>query len=199
VNSPVLAATIVMLVCAIVGVRAVFALPLHPRANWVFRVTRSWLVKDCVAGGRWSLYTLAVAPVWTMSAATCLSLWPWRAAVGHLAILAAVAMCAVELCLVGFRKVPFTCMYLPGKSQLHLSALGGVALLWFVVLGVRYELRLLESFWGTAGLVVALVNCAATLRWLGASGEEVTFEDEFEPAVQTLGLNRDGAWEFGGS
>ena len=38
-NTPLLAASIVMMALAIVGTRVVFAMPLDLRANWIFRVT----------------------------------------------------------------------------------------------------------------------------------------------------------------
>jgi hypothetical protein len=45
---------------------------------------------------------------------------PCRQVVAHLAILALLGWILAELCLIGFYKVPFTCSYLPGKSNIQL-------------------------------------------------------------------------------
>jgi hypothetical protein len=51
-----------------------------------------------------------------VSAAVCLSLWSWRPAAMHLFLLALLAIILADVALWGFRKIPFTCSYLPGKS-----------------------------------------------------------------------------------
>jgi hypothetical protein len=199
VNEPLLAATITMMGFAMIGTRVAFSMPLDPRGNWIFRVTGARRVPECLAGARRSLLLLSAAPMWILSAVCCFWLWPWRAAAGHLAILALVALILAELCLYGFHKIPFTCSYLPGKSQVHLAILGGFALLWFIILSVVYERQALAD---PKLFVPALTGFAvvwACLRWrttARASEEdaEVQFEEVAAPAVQVLGLNRDGSW-----
>ena len=98
-----------------------------------------------LAAGRRSLLLLSVAPVWLGSAALCLRLWPWRQAAGHLAILGLIGILLADLCLHGFRKIPFTCSYLPGKSQVNMVFLGAVGLLWGVMLSVKVERQALQE------------------------------------------------------
>jgi len=198
-NAPLLVAGIAMMGCAMIGTRVAFSIPLDLRGNWIFRVTGARRVPECLAGSRRALLLLSAAPVWMASAGFCFWLWPWRAAAGHQAILAAVALILAELCLHGFHKIPFTCSYLPGKSQVHLAIWGAVSLLWFIILSVRYELDALED---PARFVPALIGLAvvwACLRWRTAAHArreeaEVRFEELAAPAVLVLGLNRDGAW-----
>jgi len=201
-NAPLLVAGIAMMGCATIGTRVAFSIPLDLRGNWIFRVTGARRVPECLAGSRRALLLLSAAPVWVASAGFCFWLWPWRAAAGHQAILAAVALILAELCLHGFHKIPFTCSYLPGKSQVHLAIWGALSLLWFIILSVRYELDALED---PARFVPALIGLAAVwacLRWRTAAHArseeaEVEFEEVAAPAVQVLGLNRDGAWPSG--
>jgi CubicO group peptidase (beta-lactamase class C family) len=202
VNEPLLAATITMLSFAMIGTRVAFSIPLDLRGNWVFRVTGARRVPECLVAARRSLLLLSAAPVWILSAVGCFWLWPWRAAAGHLAILALVALTLAELCLYGFHKIPFTCSYLPGKSQVHLAILGGLSLLWFIILSVVYERQALAD---PVLFVPALIGFAllwACLRWrtaahASAEEAEVQFEEVAAPAVQVLGLNRDGSWPVG--
>jgi CubicO group peptidase (beta-lactamase class C family) len=199
VNESLLAATITMMGFAMIGTRVAFSIPLDLRGNWIFRVTGARRVPECLAGARRSLLLLSAAPMWILSAVCCFWLWPWRAAAGHLAILTLMALAFAELCLHGFHKIPFTCSYLPGKSQVHLAILGSLALLWFIILSVVYERQALAD---PKLFVPALIGFAvvwACLRWrttARASEEdaEVQFEEVAAPAVQVLGLNRDGSW-----
>jgi hypothetical protein len=199
VNADMLAASIAMMGFAMIGTRVAFSIPLDLRGNWIFRVTGARRVPECLAGSRRSLLLLSAAPVWMASAVFCLWMWPWRAAAGHLAVLAAVALILAELSLHGFHKIPFTCSYLPGKSQVHLVIWGALALLWCIILSVKYELDALEDPARFVPALLGLLIVWACLRWRTAAharsqDAEVQFEEVAAPAVLVLGLNRDGAW-----
>ena len=202
VNEPLLAASVAMMGFAIIGTRVAFSIPLDLRGNWIFRVTGARRVPECLVAARRSLLLLSAAPVWVASAVCCCWLWPWRAAAGHLAILALVALILAELCLHGFHKIPFTCSYLPGKSQVHLAILGGLSLLWLIILSVVYERQALADPVLFAPALIGFAVVWACARWrtaAHASSEEaeVQFEEVAAPAVQVLGLNRDGSWPIG--
>jgi CubicO group peptidase (beta-lactamase class C family) len=199
VNVPLLLASIAMMGFAMIGTRVTFSIPLDLRGNWIFRVTAARRVPECLAASRRSLLLLSAAPVWIASAGFCFWLWPWRAAAGHLAILALMALILGELCLHGFHKIPFTCSYLPGRSQVHLAILGALVLIWFIVLSIQYERKALDEPALFVPAFIGLVVVWACLRWrttAHASSEEaeVRFEEVAAPAVLRLGLNRDGAW-----
>ena len=124
---------------------------------------------------------------------------PRGAAAGHLAILGLIALILTELCLYGFEKIPFTCSYLPGKSQIHLAVLGALSLLWLIAVSVRYERQALEAPARFAVLLIALAFAWPCTRWrteahARSEEAEVQFEEADVPAIQILGLNRDGSW-----
>ena len=192
-----LAASIVMMVLAMVGTRVVFALPLDLRANWIFRVTPVAPAKECTAASRRALLLLSAAPVWLGSAVLCLRLWPWRQAAGHLALLGLLGMLLADLALRGFRKLPFTCSYLPGKSQVHMVFLGAAGLMWLVMLGVKLERQALQDSRGIAAMLVLFGAAAVCARWAREDEEALRFEEEATPAVLELGLHRDGATPLG--
>jgi hypothetical protein len=96
-------------------------------------------------------------------------------------------------------KIPFTCSYLPGKSQIHLVVLGVLCLLWCIVLSVVYEREALADPVLFVPAVIGFAAVWACLRWRTAARArseeaEVQFEEVATPAIQVLGLNRDGAW-----
>lgn len=200
-NTPLLAASVVILALAVVGTRAVFSLPLDLRANWIFRIASVRGGRKTATASRRALLAIAAAPIWLITAALCLWLWPWQQAVGHLVLLGLIGTLLAEICLLNFRKIPFTCSYLPGKSQIHLIVLGSLGLMYFVLLSVKFELQMLQQARSTAAFVVPFALAAIAVRlWTTWSkpDEELQFEEAMPPAVLELGLHRDGVMPTGG-
>lgn len=118
-------------------------------------------------------------------------------AAGHLAVFGLAAAAVVELCLRGFRKIPFTCSYLPGKSNLHITAclclMLGVKMLYMASEWERQALWDNRKFAVTI-LVLAVAVATASWRTQQSGGEAVSliFEEEQPPEVASLGLFRDG-------
>ena len=194
----VLAATL-MLCCAwIFGARVVFGMPMELRANWVFRITQVHTVQQYLAASRRPLFVIGLAPVLAGSAAALFSLWPWQPAAEHLIVLALWGSIVAYACLYGFQKVPFTCSYLPGKSQLHMRigavALALPALASFVSLEIG-QLGKAAAFWKLAAAMAVITLIARRLTVAQANDEfaEVLFEEAETPAVLTLSIQKDGA------
>jgi len=214
-----LASSILMMGCWVLGMRVVFSMPLDLRANWVFRVTPVRGGPPCLMARRRSLFVLSVVPAWAGSAAVFVWLWPWRPAAGHLVILGLLGTILVELLLGGMQKIPFTCSYLPGKSNFHMTfwlCIG--AILAAVAKSADMERHALESparlaaVLAVLGIAAILAPClrspahcnkvlrilriAAILdRWRTApEGEEMAVEFEEVPSNSflVLGLPRDG-------
>jgi len=115
------------------GTRAALALPIEQRANWIFRMTESEatrvqqlravvrLMRQATVG----LPLLLMAPLeW--------GLFGPRAILA-LAANAACALLWVEVLVRGWRRIPFTCSYMPGKQTAAQTTVVGIGLL---VLGV---------------------------------------------------------------
>jgi CubicO group peptidase (beta-lactamase class C family) len=197
-NAEMIVASIVMMGAAVLGARVVFSLPLDLRANWIFRLTPIPGVPESMTASRWALYVLAVIPVWATAAAVFLLLWRWRAAAGHLVLLGLLGAIVAELCLRNFRKLPFTCSYLPGRSYAHIAVLSLIAVVLLIIQGAELERRALESPAGTAamlglfGILFALVR-RRTAAQADSPGSTLQFEEAPTPAIMGLGLNRDGS------
>jgi len=189
---------IMILLFWVVGTRILFTLPLDLRANWIFRIMPVRGGPASVSAARFSLYLLAWLPVWTGSAAWFLSNWPWRMAVAHLAAFGLMGALLAELCLYKFQKIPFTCSWLPGKSNI-LFAFGGFSLLLLLLLikGAGFELSALHHPRQYLAMTGTLFAATVATRWHSArwdSGDEpvVQFEEEAPTVLQGLGLFRDG-------
>ncbi len=114
-----LISTFIMMSFAVFGLCGIFSLPISLTANWVLRITQLRPPEKYIATTRRSLLLFGVVPVWLASAGLSLHFRPWLHVAGHLAVLALLACIFVELSLIGFYKVPFTCSYLPGKVNVQ--------------------------------------------------------------------------------
>jgi len=190
-------ASIIMMVLATVGARVVFALPLDLRGNWIFRMIGVRSGPQGLAASRRALLLLSVAPVWLVEAIACYGLWPSRDSAIHLVVLGLLGLILADICLLRFRKIPFACSYLPGKSRFHMIFLGSFGLFLGSVRGVLLEREAVKET-GTAALMLGLLVVVwVCVRWTAnalAKGEEqdLRFEEREAPAVQGLGLYRDG-------
>jgi len=196
-NIPVLAASIMMSVLAAMGVRVAFALPLELPANWIFRAVGVRAGTGILTATRRALLFLSVLPVWFISAAVCLKLWPWHKAAGHLVILGLLGIILSDVALYGFRKIPFTCSYLPGKSQAHMVFLAAIGLVALIARCAAFERQALQGVETTMVMLILIGAVAAGIKWratiLARSDErELQFEEVDSSAPLDLGLSRDG-------
>ncbi len=194
VNVPMLVSSVVMLCAAWLGTRTVFSLPLDLRANWLFRVTPPPGGADCLTAVRRALLAFSVLPVLAASA-VLLWFWPWTTVAQHLLVLGLIGSFLADTSLKGFRKIPFTCSYLPGKSKVHL-------VFWFVVVPVVIAIqKLVEleqramaspvSYGAMAGILGAAAFAARMVANASAnrSGPETQFEEAASDELVVLGLD----------
>ena len=198
-NVPLLAAGMVVLAFAVLGLRAVFAFPFVLRANWIFRVTAVHRPAAYFAAVRKTLFSLGVLPVWMAAAALSFALWPLQAALGHTAILGLVAVAMVYRSLHDFRKIPFACSYVPEKSNLKIKLGAGAAgMLFLCDQGVHLENWTLEGLvrYGVLFailLVFALWSRRRTLKLAALPGNSVLFEDLPPAGIHAIDLHSDAA------
>ncbi len=184
-----------MLLLSVVGMRIAFALPLDLKANWIFRLAPVRGGAACLAARRRAILLLGVTPAWLIIAAVLLSIWPWRIAAAHLLILALLGAIVAEICLQGFQKIPFTCSYLPGKTNIQVTLVFSVlVLLQLLAFGAGLELRAMahpvQYLTAVATLGGALLFARRrTAAQTDADDIGIQFEDEGSPAIQSLGLS----------
>jgi hypothetical protein len=189
-----LIASILMLVFVILGIRAVAAIPISLSANWIIRVTQvrpSSAYREAV---RFSWIALGVAPIWLLVAGVLLTTSrSWRV-FGHLIVLFLLGTLLVELCLLSFPKVPFTCSYLPGKANIQIAFWSGLLLLFQLVsTGARFESRVMNHPLSYSLMILLLAVSLVGLRGLTGArerrGGEVVFEEEYPVDLVSLNLS----------
>ncbi|HLK67256.1 MAG TPA: hypothetical protein VKU19_27665 [Bryobacteraceae bacterium] len=200
VNGPFLVGSLVLLFFAVIGARAIFAMPIALRANWAFRITAVHSPAAYSLAVRKSLYALTVTPIWLLSALLFFAIWPWRFAWQHMAVMAISGVLMVEVGLHGFRKIPFACSYLPGKAKIH-TKLGTVGIFFLAAasMGVRLEFWALHkatAFVVIFGILVAFAIAAwrRSVEFAHSPANQLQFEDLPPVDVASLDLRADGMW-----
>jgi hypothetical protein len=191
----VLSTTIVLMCIAVAAIRVSFSIPIELRANWIFRMAQLREMTEYLAASRSVLLLLGVMPIVLCSGAVLFALWPFRPAAVHSLALMLLGGGLAEWSLAGFRKLPFTCSYLPGKANSHI--IFWLAVLFLIPIAnelAQFEVRLLATtvgnllLIGIPGLVWAAARRRNKIRTTG--GGQLMFEEELPLEVFSLRLDR---------
>jgi hypothetical protein len=181
------------------GMRVVFSIPAELKANWVFQLSEADGRPECLSGVRKAMFVFGAVPLFAALAPMYVLLWGWPAAVFHTFFDIALSLLLIELLLVKFHKIPFTCSYLPGKS--NITALWFVYWLGFATYAysmASLEVWILNRPLRIAGFYLLGVTLVATAYFYRNrhlhEGFTLIFEDQPEPVVRTLNLTAPGSW-----
>jgi predicted permease len=176
-----------------VGLRYLFSLPDSVRANWLFQTmdrdgSAAWL--DAVE--RFVVWS-GIAPVFGVALPAGITILGWvrAAAVTLLGFFAALVW--FEAMFREWRKLPFTCSYLPGKQPVW-----AIVLRYAVASSVVVSLAQLILFSSSAPMTfLALLTFEAALWWRLRTARRrmwsecrLCYEELPEPDVMTLGLRQ---------
>ena len=178
---------------AVSGLRAAFNFPAELRANWVFQICESEDSMPHMRAARKWIVLMGMAPLFVLPAPVEIWFRGWRLAFIHLSFALALSLVLLNLLLVWFRKIPFTCSYFPGKTSMAvmfaLYLAGFAAYSWSMadleakLIGEPVPLLL---FYATAAaLLVGLARLEK--RELGVD-DSLIYEDEPDPIVRSLEL-----------
>ncbi len=194
-NVPFLIAAPVLIAFAVLGARAIFSLPASLGANWVFRLTAVQPPRAYFEAVRKALAAVTAIPLCIVTAAAYFAIWPVRPAAEHILVLCLVAAFVVHRALGQFRKVPFACSYLPGKSGVHVKiGVYAIALLAFASISVQIEYRLLDRPVGIAiyngvWLLIALWAWRRWRQFAHSPYQWLQFEDLPPADIESLDLH----------
>jgi len=172
-----------VLMCACgVALRAALALPMEYRANWIFRLTEAdatRLDQLCGVERLVAIYVVGV-PVAISSPLLWLALGSNAAIAVPVVVL--IGFVFVHAVLLHWRRIPFTCSYLPGKRFLaHTLVLATIAYSLFTIIAVALVRTAMSDARRAVIIIAALAIVAAVLRRRRRAVWTVTplmFEDE---------------------
>ena len=102
----------------LVGIRLLAAMPAEPKANWVFRAAEPAGRLHAIDGVRDAMIRFVVAPTTLIALLEGSLLWGVLSGVSHALYCWALGVLLVEILLASLVKIPFTCLYLPGRARL---------------------------------------------------------------------------------
>jgi hypothetical protein len=192
INQDFLISTLMMMSLSVLGLRAVFALPISLNANWMLRTTQLRPTRQYIAATRSTLLAGAVIPVLCVTGALALNYRTAQQVVGHLIMLALFGILFVELAMIKFDKVPFTCSYLPGKANVQVIFWGAV-FVWIILgaLAGTFEMDALHDgvkFAEMAAALAVMIASAGTYNRIHARTAVLYFEEVEPEFVTKLGL-----------
>ena len=176
----------------LIGLRHLFSIPSELRANWMFQITEAegrdeWL--DAV--DRFVLW-VGAALVLILPLPFEVPIIGWRT-LGALALFVTIGLMLYEWMFQEWRKLPFTCSHLPGKTPLWILGLYGIGLVVFVPI---LNMILSAALFSGAGFTFVLVMTAVAWRRIHAARREMwgelklKYDEAPEPAIHGLGLGK---------
>ncbi len=179
---------------AVSGLRAAFNLPAELRANWIFQIAESEERWAHIRAARKWIVVMGVAPLFLLLAPFEIVFRGWGPGLIHLTFALVLALLMLNLQMVWFRKIPFTCSYFPGKTSMAgMAFLYGLGFLFYTWAMASFESRLMRS---PADLIVfyALgILALGGLMLLEKSelgvDDSLIYEDQPDPIVRTLELS----------
>src|SRR5579863_1008128 len=127
-------------------------------------------------------------------------MWPGRPALEHMTLLVIAGVLMTDRTLYQFRKIPFTCSWLPGGVQLKMKlGLGALLFVTFAGVATQIELWTLQWFARFVFLLAILLSAAVWVRnrsaeFANSPGNRLQFEDLPPADVFALDLRPDGDW-----
>jgi hypothetical protein len=182
----------ITLIFLLLGLRHLFSIPAELRANWTFQLTEAegrdeWLdaVDRFVLWSGALLVLLAPLPFEAR-------LIGWRS-LAAVALFVTIGLMLYEWLFQEWRKLPFTCSHLPGKTPLWILTLYGIGMVTAVP---ALNMILAAALFSGAGFTAVLAMTWVAWRRLHAARREawgqlrLTYDEAPDPEVHGLGLGR---------
>jgi hypothetical protein len=187
-----LISTYMMMSFAILGLRGVFSLPISLKANWVLQLTQLRPTASYLAATRASLLLFGAAPIWLICAVLAMHFRPWPQVVEHLVFLALLGCVLVELCLIRFDKVPFTCSFLPGKTNVQAVfwgfSMASIVLGALLAIGEQQALASMRQYIVFTAAAMAAFAALRAVNFMLAKDAVLYFEEVQPEVITKLGL-----------
>ncbi|MBS1832693.1 MAG: hypothetical protein JST65_08270 [Acidobacteria bacterium] len=177
------------------SMRFVFPRPVELRANWIFQLAENDLGIRSMQAPLKVMILIGVLPAPVLLLPVHWYLWGPAVALLHTLYAIALAWLLAEALLIGFRKIPFTCSFVPGGHNsigwLMLAAIGFGLYAYAMASVEAWMLRDIPLhapfLFAAIGLLWLL---ARRLRATFLDGESsLEYDESIEPAVRTLNLS----------
>jgi ABC-type cobalamin/Fe3+-siderophores transport system ATPase subunit len=177
-----------------IAARAALTLPIEPKANWVFRMTERDATRGDQLRAAERLVTQFAVLVPVALTLPIQSMVAGPRAIVSSAVTGVFGLLWVEALLREWRRIPFTCSYLPGKHTVAQASVVGLGVFLFfttiggalALAGLREPARVVPII-GVLCLVVFALRRRRRTIWRRAS---LMFDDELPDEIQLLHLRQ---------
>jgi len=122
-SAEVLSVPLILAYSTLLGLRLAFEMPVDLQANWIFRLLADKHSSECIPLARKIMLTFVIPWVVACAIPVYGYLWGWAIAGIHALIVTLFSLVLVQILLVGYRKVPFTCSYPPFRDSAIVTVL----------------------------------------------------------------------------
>lgn len=175
----------------ILGLREIVNMPISLDANWIFKITEKKKIRNYFSGLRKGIIFLYLMPLFTLFFIVYIFFFGCVVAFYHCVFGFTVAVLVMEVFFLQFKKIPFTCSYLPGKEKIQLFWLFYLILFFTFINSMSWiEFSLLQSpinfivFFIVALLIIISIRVYQNLFFY--KKESIKFEEEIEPLFISL-------------
>jgi hypothetical protein len=179
--------------CLFLGLRFSFEIPAALRANWIFRTTVNPGTNQCVPLARRIMLTFLIPLLLFVCLPAYALGWNWELGLAHTAVVAVLCVMLMEILLIRFRKIPFTCSMPTFKSSALASVLvyivGFAVFTSWTTAAERWALE--DPLWYVPFALVLAAIWLIVERYRGEMtylDRRLIFEERPEAAVEVLDL-----------
>jgi len=122
----------------IIGIKAVMKIPVFLEANWIFRITEAKDKQHYFIGTRKAIFFLLLVPLHLLLFVIYSFFWGISISLYHCFFSLAISFLLMEGLFYQYRKIAFTCSYLPGQEKLQFFWLFYLAGFFMYVISVSW-------------------------------------------------------------
>lgn len=176
----------------LVGLRSSTEMPSSPRSNWIFELTEDQNCKRYFLGLKKGVIFLALLPFSFFTLVFYGLLWDWRHALFYSLYCLLITCLLMEIVFFNYRKIPFACNTLPGKSRMHVFwlvyLLSFLAYVFFPVLLALELMKRDENYFFFFAVMLVILTAIRILRNFIYKKAVIIYEEEPEPVMITMDL-----------
>ena len=174
----------------VLGFRMVVDIPWFIRGNWVFKITENNEKQNYLKGIKKSFFVLYLFPGFLVLLTLYSLLWGFKLAFMESVYGLLSSLILLELAFTKYKKIPFSCLTVPGKMNLHkfwFFYVLGIYVYTFILgfigkLASEKEIYFLLIYFLIWVLFVVIKRSSLKKNW------ELVYEESPEPVVMNLGL-----------
>jgi len=172
----------------------VFQIPAELRANWVFRMAEGLAGSEMLESVEHLLLLFGLAPALLLALPFEAFALGWAVAFAHCAFSAALILLFIEFQLQEWRKIPFTCSYVPGRRNLWHSVWSYLFLFGGLIPAITYiESSLLNAalLWAITVVLILVWLVFRSIRRRQLKETCLLFDESEESLISTVQLTAD--------